>query len=504
MPQSLGRRPYVVATALGAVALAAYAAMAARDVAFGDGPELTAAAIRNGVAHPPGYPLWILLGHAASLLPLGSLALRVNLTAALYHAVAVALVYASAFVLVRRRGAALIAALALGFGSPVFVSWSLQAEVFSLDDAFAAAILLLCLLWLGQGRRWRLIVPLGALFGLGLSNQQSLIALAPLPLWPAWCGRHALPRDRRLAAALVLAAALLIAGFCLPYVHTLLASRAMPWHFGAARTPRELLDLIGRRAYGGFELVARAPDQGGSALARAAALAAAGGWPVVLELAGLVALAAARRTRELVLGALVVLPALLFCAAANIRVDDELLRAVFQRFALLPLTALAPFSACAIAAAQDALPQRVRSGGVAALACATALACAIALPSYSLAGEHGPRTLFRDIGNALPPGAILLTAGDPVDQPPQYFQGVEGWRPDVTVVTYGLLNYAPYVDAMRARLNVPLQAAIDPSPQVRRDVLAYANRTRPFCVTGERPIHAPGPLYHAQVTGVVS
>src|SRR5262249_42959719 len=80
-----------------------YAALAARDVAFGDGPELTAAAITNGVAHPPGYPLWIMLGHAAASLPAGSLPFRVNLTACAYHAVVVALVYLGGYALVRRH-----------------------------------------------------------------------------------------------------------------------------------------------------------------------------------------------------------------------------------------------------------------------------------------------------------------------------------------------------------------------------------------------------------------
>src|SRR5579862_67053 len=94
-----------------------YAAMACRDVMFGDGPELTAAAVMGGVAHPPGYPLWIVLGHLAAQLPIGPPAFRVNLTASLYQALAAGLVFASAFVLTRRIFAALFAALLLSLGS---------------------------------------------------------------------------------------------------------------------------------------------------------------------------------------------------------------------------------------------------------------------------------------------------------------------------------------------------------------------------------------------------
>lgn len=469
-------------------------ALAARDVAFGDGPELTTAAVTNGVAHPPGYPLWIALGHAAASLPIGTLPFRVNLTACAYHAATVALVYLGAYALVRRHLAALFAAVVLGAGSPLFVTWSLQAEVFSLDDLFAAAIVLLCIRSTQRYERWIPLV-LGALFGLGASNHQSLVLLLPVALWSAYCNRAAL-RDDRLSLPIVAGAIVIaIVGFCLPYLHTLTASQSLnAWHFGSARTLPELRDLITRRAYGGFNLVPRAADQGGSAATRIAAFALAQGWPLAIALVGTV-VACAKAPRSVAGIALLVLlfPFVGFCALANVNVTDELLRSVFTRFGLLPLTAIAPFGA--FVAAKRFAPY----------ACALALvASAVALPGLSLRDEQGPRRLFTDVFAALPPHAILMTAGDPVDQPPQYFQTVEGWRPDVTVVTFGLLDYAPYVDALRASIRVPPAAAMPYAPVVRRDVLALANPGRSFFVTGERGIHAPGPRFRPNVLGVVS
>ena len=46
-----------------------------------------------GVAHNPGYPLYILLTHAFSYLPIGSLAYRINLFSALCGAIAVWLMF---------------------------------------------------------------------------------------------------------------------------------------------------------------------------------------------------------------------------------------------------------------------------------------------------------------------------------------------------------------------------------------------------------------------------
>jgi hypothetical protein len=126
------------------------------------------------------------------------------------------------------------------------------------------------------------------------------------------------------------------------------------------------------------------------------------------------------------------------------------------------------------------------------------------LPSASLAGVHDARNLFSDVSNALPKNAILLTAGDAVDLPPLYFQAIEGWRPDVTIVTYGFLNSDSYRRWLDPTLYVPLEVARDIAPQARRDLIAQANPSRPFYVVGERPAHAPGPFYHPRVEGVVS
>ena len=58
-----------------------------------DGGDLIAAAARGGIAHPTGYPLYLLLARLFQFLPLGSLAFRTNLMSALATALAAALVY---------------------------------------------------------------------------------------------------------------------------------------------------------------------------------------------------------------------------------------------------------------------------------------------------------------------------------------------------------------------------------------------------------------------------
>lgn len=67
--------PRLVAVAVGAVIAVAvgalYVATAARDIVFGDSPELTAVALTLGVAHPRDYPTYTLIGWPFGQLPVG-------------------------------------------------------------------------------------------------------------------------------------------------------------------------------------------------------------------------------------------------------------------------------------------------------------------------------------------------------------------------------------------------------------------------------------------------
>src|SRR5437660_11273359 len=84
------------AVVVGAAALL-YFLTAARDIVVGDTPELITAAVSLGVAHPPGYPLFTMLGHLFSLLPISSIPFRVTLLAFACGALTVGVVYLTAF-----------------------------------------------------------------------------------------------------------------------------------------------------------------------------------------------------------------------------------------------------------------------------------------------------------------------------------------------------------------------------------------------------------------------
>src|SRR5438128_6591606 len=92
--RSKGSREVWIAGALLTLAwLVVYLATVSPTVNFIDSGELITAVHEPGIVHPPGYPLYTLLGYVASHLPVGEVAWRVNLFSAFWGAMAVGAMY---------------------------------------------------------------------------------------------------------------------------------------------------------------------------------------------------------------------------------------------------------------------------------------------------------------------------------------------------------------------------------------------------------------------------
>src|SRR5580765_1948335 len=159
----LDRTAWLMAAGVGLIALIAYFLTVDPSLPNGDSGDLITSAYVLGVAHPPGYPLLTLLGHIATWLPIGSPALRVNLLSCLFDAAAVAVVFLTIYRSVGRssiadRGrwpafvAAAVGALLLAFSS-LFWAYSVVAEVFALNNLFAALLRVLALEWVRRPDR---------------------------------------------------------------------------------------------------------------------------------------------------------------------------------------------------------------------------------------------------------------------------------------------------------------------------------------------------------------
>src|SRR4029078_13464037 len=94
VPEPNGTTPFssqpelLCAGAVFLVALVVHSWTLAPTVTLTDSGELIVAAYGLGVAHPPGFPLWVMLAHLASLVPVGSVAVRMNFSSAVFAALA--------------------------------------------------------------------------------------------------------------------------------------------------------------------------------------------------------------------------------------------------------------------------------------------------------------------------------------------------------------------------------------------------------------------------------
>jgi len=131
--------------------LALYFHTLAPTVLPADSGEFQLVSATLGIAHPPGYPLYTLLGRLFTLLPLGDVAYRVNLMSAVFAALTLALVSRATRQLSGSLAAGLAAAVALG-ATPTFWAQATTANVRSLTALFTASLLLLLVLFVQEAR----------------------------------------------------------------------------------------------------------------------------------------------------------------------------------------------------------------------------------------------------------------------------------------------------------------------------------------------------------------
>jgi len=241
------RHPYAIALILTLAAF--YASTLAPDITWAnngsDGGDLITAASTGGVAHPSGYPTYLIFARIFQRLPLGTLAYRTNIMSAVFAALAALLV---ADMVQRglpedfhgqnrshfRYWAGLIAGLGFGL-SPLLWSQAVITEVYTLHTLFLASILWLIPL-LGKFPRRRLAWQQrigGLLFGLALGNQATIVfALLPWLLHGLVCSGEGARSSRlqwRFLARQLLG---LLAGLCIYLTLPIRAKSGSPINWG--------------------------------------------------------------------------------------------------------------------------------------------------------------------------------------------------------------------------------------------------------------------------------
>ena len=228
------------------VLLTAYLATAAPDLTFWDASELTAAAHTLGIPHPPGTPLWVLMGHVVTLVfqslnPARAVTMLSVLAGALTGGVGAWL----ATRWIGARGAVVSAVLAGSF----YTVWNnaTETEVYAVS-LLASVLLLLVAERAGrdggdEAHRLRLRGVMAFIVGLAVPLHLSVLVALPAAVAFAWGGPR--PRVREVLAWIALALLGLSAVAILP----LLAAREPAMNSGNPVTLDALLAVLRREQY---------------------------------------------------------------------------------------------------------------------------------------------------------------------------------------------------------------------------------------------------------------
>jgi hypothetical protein len=400
---------------------------------LGDSPELVTAAAVGGVAHAPGFPLYTLLLGLLAKLPIHQFAWLANVSSAILHGLAVAVVGIALGGLTGSRLATAAGALILALAT-TFALGSLYAEVFPLNDLFFASALCLAL----RARRLETIgtcahttlASLALVAGLASANQQTIVlaapALAVLVTSPVARVLRAHPRR------LVLYLALFLTPFLGCYAALWrAASHNPPLSWGDVHDIASLWRLFTRADY--WEHVHRMPAAGGwqglghrIGLFAGLILASVGIVVSTVAALGLVAHWHRDRVEAIALGLAFVVTGPLFALVWPLSTTTAL-TALAPRFVSMPLIPVAILAGCGIAAAERWLLRTVpRARWLPSLASGCAVLPLVPpVLAQDMSRDLRGIALGHDLINQTPDGSLILITGDLYVQVAEYVCAVE-------------------------------------------------------------------------------
>ncbi len=211
----------------------------------GDVGDLVTAITVLGVPHPPGYPLYTLLGILFNALPFNEPpAWKIGLISAIAAAGAVVVLYLIVTNLLKSKLLGIIAALTLGFYY-LFWLYAEVAELFALNYLISLTLIYLGILYYTKKKKLYLYL-LSFFLGITLTHHHFSILLFPS------IGIIVLATDWRIIKKpkLLLKCFLLFALGLLPYLYVpLAASDSPPINWNNASTLNNFLHLVLRKDY---------------------------------------------------------------------------------------------------------------------------------------------------------------------------------------------------------------------------------------------------------------
>ncbi|MCL4541719.1 MAG: DUF2723 domain-containing protein [Chloroflexi bacterium] len=440
----------------------------------GDSGELVRAAVVLGVPHPTGYPLWILLAHLASLVPIGEPAQRVALFSALCSALAILaviglswelqLLWSPASRTAWRQVAPLLAGTTLAI-TPLFWSQATIPETYALDSLLQTTGFWLLLRW------WRNACPLPVVtLAAALALANHLLALC---LLSAIISAVILRTPRPPIKTLLFAVTPFMSTLALYLFLILRARQGVLADWGNPTNVQRLWNLVTAQEYRGF-FTSRSPQALAIELLR---------WPgrlrqnlgIIGAILSLWALGLTFLKQPKIVGPFII------ALALNLAIVIRDAAPASPTYLHLTYALLSAFAGLAVIA----IPASLTSSQLRAIFTVCLAVLIVASNAFTFTMNwtrldiHN-RTALKNRAIALlsasPRSAILLTEGDNPLFALWYVQDVLGYRPDVMIWSMNLVLDPWYTQTMHQRYPTMVPLALSSSPATATLQLLHYNR----------------------------
>jgi len=414
---------------------------------IGDGAELVTNSYLLGINHPPGYPLYSLIGHIFISLPLGNIPFRMNFMSCLFSSLSSVLLFLTGYLLFKNKISAVIMALCYSF-SYTFWKLSLCTEVFILNVFLALSTIFILILWrdmVTDGRKADYLLYIFSFFcGLGLSHHHTIVLL-----FPAFFYLIIVTEGKNLSCKKILFSFVFLLSGLLPYFYIPLRAGSSPMNWGAIDMDG-FIGLITRRGYGSLSLNVSGSNSSfisnfiyNMKVYLVSLYRQFSPLIVPLFFSGLFVSFKKKRIFFFFFILIFIFSGPFFLALANPS-SEEGWKWLIERFYLLSFISLTVFTGFSF----DSVKMRF-SPVYYFLLLFPLIPIIYNYPRVNNSNNYIYYDYSKNLLNSLPEKAILICRSDLCGMGVMYFQKVEGFRRDVRVLQYGLLCSQWYNKQMR-------------------------------------------------------
>lgn len=438
-----------------------------------DGGDLITAAYAGGIAHPTGYPLYLILARLFQFIPIGSLAYRTNLMSALFAVLSAVLLYWILTRVLNDLGfehtwfAGMTTGFAFGL-APLLWSQAIITEVYALQ-AFLTVLILYLYIFPFQGMEHKTLERIrGLILGLAMGNHVTTIFLLPLILF-AGPRKQDGNRAEPFASSLIRQLAWLAIGLSIYLTLPLRALADPPVNWGNPITLRRFWWLISGELYQSYYLQFQFGDIGGRLQAWASLFLEQFGWPgFVLGIFALILLFKPSR-----LYLYTIWMAVAYSTFAIIYSSDDSLMYLIPAY-----ISFAIWIGLGVGHIFRLLTSNAMRWGMGLLVSGYLILHAVGYAGQVDASKDLRAERFgRQVMTEVPKDALVFAKGDRAVFTIWYFHFALGQRPDLVVIAEELLHFDWYQETLR-----DTYPTLDiPGPLPWSQDVADANPSRPVC-----------------------